>query len=362
MSEEKDKLWGRDPGWWSALFSAIQLFVLTIILGSFNWLLDLHAKRASLANEIHKQKVRLTEDDPQIYRPAFEAMASLGTDGLAAIHAYVRDHNTECIRWSKAMLIASKLMSRREQAGTQSDVAAMIHKSWSCHPTLLGDAQLYELVAHYKETLCNFFFNTDERDGYNLEMRRLHFAALIAAFRQCPNPPNKVEQLVSKFRAEFASPPPGVLQVDGGAAYWFEVLPTHDSEMLRDSEIWSGMWSGMVKLYHEAGKDADQTFWYDFDLDFAGLREKLIVTQLEYVSVRNNKELNTRLDSYIGRALKSRDSATRVAGIRAVANTQWTRYKRDLVRLAQSDSDPDVSGEAELILSFLQTQSTWNHR
>jgi hypothetical protein len=363
--ETKERLLGHEPAWWQAVVGLIQLCVITILLGGINWFLALRDKE----NQVIVQGAKLSDPAPMIYTAALDVLLGSGSRGNREIRKYIAAHASECQDWNKAVLIGSKQWPVNNDPEGKSAVVRMIQRSWICQgDSLLKDARWLELTSvHENDEMCESLVEIPKSDKGRIaysngrNASRLHLAALITILSKCKTfgGSEHEKQLNGFFREQF--PPPNGVEYNFYTYYFTygsSPLPTLEELSKPNLERMDDLANGIVRQYKGI---SDPTLALKEAYGESELWERLIFLQHLFRNDKSDSKEMRELFSFSERhALKSRDSFTRVVAILTAAQSDWTRYRNDLDRLACCDPDPKVSRYAENVVTKLGSLNLMN--
>lgn len=360
-TEPREKLWGKDPDWWAAVFAAIQLCVISVGLGSLSWAIEWISRREADAREIASLQTRITEDDPNDYKPAIEALFQRGPEGIAVINKFLSARRQECVPWSKAYLIISHSNPRSDSALFAASME-MLLVAWSCNSHDLGsDAQLYELIKRDPDKMCASVF-----DGLHIgrmEARLLPEAILIAILKDaCPGESNqKFTALVSRFDEELRQElDPDIVRTESRFIVPWPSTPQLQGSLPGDTSFLRGPILDAARRFSQAGPNGSGVMWeelrYEPLWNRIVLGEVLLYFYKSAAGERNairSEDVN-ELNSWVAQGLRSSDRESRFAAVTAISNLAWNRYQKDLERLAAQDAEASVRWAADQALTYLR--------
>ncbi len=351
-SREAQAPWWRDPDWLGVLISAFQLFVITVGGGTLVWLNE----RAAERREILVLETRLADRDPDVYKPAIEALTlKIGPKALVRHVDKVNNGDGSCLPWRKARHLHSMLTSSSTSAEEVKPGVQLLWRSWACLKHHIGmDVELYEIMKSGTPIQCSLFLSEVDRAPRNL----LKEAALLNILENtCSTNASASDEFVV-LKSNFSDDLQREIDVVQGKtkeitfttffAWDRGDLPEGPFAANRDS--WSHVVLGIRNLFETAGPSGLDVLWNQ--LDYAPLQSRIIFGyEVLYGKSEAPTEWERRLSSWARVGLVSPQPEDRVAAIAAVGQFRFDEHLPIVKKLAESDQDWRVRQKAMNVLA-----------
>jgi hypothetical protein len=358
LSEQKEKLWGHEPGWWSAIFAIVNVVALGFFFAGIKWLSDISDKSQNRRREAYDLQLQFMSEDSSIYKPALHGLVVLEPEGRDILIKNLEILKTgHCVFWPKARDIALHLKSSKMSESAILDSVEIALNSWkapSCSgQSLQEDLEFSKILKNSQGACSAVLARPDVISGIGL----LRFAVRLSAIKTvCTNSTDdprfktlqaefwkrlseRIEsEKVTLFEATSfnVNPSPGRSeeseQVD---RYDTQQIILESRALFHTDDHW-----GELVLWKEIGKTSR---W-----------ERVIFAQFMCDPGADNKKCDMQtkkiLKKYVSSALRSTDERARFAAIAAVANLYWPEFMQDLKRIQMKDVNPIIRLKAEEVL------------
>ena len=342
----------RIPEWLTAIFTGIQVIVLTALTYYLGWTTEKH--------EISAFTGQLASDVADDYRPAAYRLVEHGNRGIDRIASFA---NESCLRWDKEVILYDLIVRSSPTKAQREKALRGVWSAWKCNPRDLGmDVYLYEYLKNNAAQVCAFV-----QSSLPDSLEVFDEAALIVALDQ--NCPKQQFDGLKKYRDEIsvctkpieATPAVrGEVQAVGyDSVRFLDPWPKYYSADWHPTNLQRESWDFIVSHIFEilGGSKANLCVWQTIRTEplwskilFASMLAQSSDKQDPPEMKKYAKQL---LDGWVKLALTSVDSDAKSTALRAVHALQLREYKQSVERLASNDPNPLVRLLATDVLDAL---------
>jgi hypothetical protein len=378
--KKRPRKWVRNPNWWTFVISIVQLFIITIAVGVGGWYVNKKAREDAVRREVAALSTHLEDLDQNSYRPAAEALVSLGFDGTKAILNYAKDES--CIKnstadcrlpWQKARFFHKLIISVAQTNEDRKTAAELILSSWMAYDYDPGlDMEFYELLKSEPDVACPILLNNLNRlkEYPHRAGRVVSGAALLVLLdKGCPGQSSpQLEDLRANFEKNLASDIGGYWEdLELKSSFyepWREIRPTVVTAGPFDARdpTWRHMTFDILNVFSKRSRVATGVMWHR--LEDEDLPARLIFGQFILYLEKDapiSKDSKSAFDSLVELGLSSTaDLESKVAAVAAVANLKLRNHEQELQRLADTDANPTVRAWARSALDYVTSSRSYS--